>query len=71
MNEKLTGCFWGLALGDALGVPVEFHSIEKLNNKAIPSSEKFNNNSTCYVRAGEEITGLRFWFNYSIKDYTK
>ncbi len=30
MNEKLTGSFWGLALGDALGKPVEFKSIEKI-----------------------------------------
>lgn len=27
---KIQGCFWGLALGDALGMPVEFKSIEKI-----------------------------------------
>ncbi len=30
MNEKLIGSFWGLALGDALGKPVEFKSIEEI-----------------------------------------
>lgn len=29
-NEKLLGCYWGLALGDALGKPVEFDSIESI-----------------------------------------
>ncbi|NHJ21417.1 MAG: ADP-ribosylglycohydrolase family protein [Candidatus Lokiarchaeota archaeon] len=29
-TEKIKGCFWGLVLGDALGQPVEFFSIEKI-----------------------------------------
>jgi ADP-ribosylglycohydrolase len=32
-NEKLRGCYWGLALGDALGKPVEFDSIESIRNR--------------------------------------
>ena len=29
-NDKILGCYWGLALGDALGMPVEFRSIENI-----------------------------------------
>jgi ADP-ribosylglycohydrolase len=32
-NNKLCGCYWGLALGDALGKPVEFESIESIQKK--------------------------------------
>ncbi len=28
--DKIRGVYWGLALGDALGMPVEFHSIEAI-----------------------------------------
>jgi len=34
------------------------HSLEKLINRPIPLSEKVNPSSTCYVKEGEEITGL-------------
>ena len=32
-NEKLLGCYWSLALGDALGKPVEFDSIDSIREK--------------------------------------
>ncbi len=32
-NEKLRGCYWGLALGDALGKPVEFDSIDSIRER--------------------------------------
>jgi ADP-ribosyl-[dinitrogen reductase] hydrolase len=35
MIEKLKGCFLGLAVGDALGVPVEFRSREYLGDKPV------------------------------------
>ncbi|KKM98425.1 hypothetical protein LCGC14_1158140 [marine sediment metagenome] len=31
-KDKILGCYWGLALGDALGMPVEFHSIETIRD---------------------------------------
>ncbi|MCP6718636.1 MAG: ADP-ribosylglycohydrolase family protein [Patescibacteria group bacterium] len=31
-KDKILGCYWGLALGDALGMPVEFHSIEAIRD---------------------------------------
>jgi ADP-ribosylglycohydrolase len=31
-SEKIKGCYWGLALGDALGQSVEFASIEKIRD---------------------------------------
>ena len=34
------------------------HSLEKLINRPIPLREKMNPSSTCYVKDGEEITGL-------------
>jgi Leucine-rich repeat (LRR) protein len=34
------------------------HSLEKQINKPIPLSESLNLSSTCYVKEGEEITGL-------------
>ena len=34
------------------------HSLEKLINRQIPLKEKVNPSSTCYVKDGEEITGL-------------
>jgi len=30
--DKIRGVYWGLALGDALGMPVEFHSIEAIRD---------------------------------------
>jgi ADP-ribosylglycohydrolase len=42
--DKIKGCFWGLALGDALGQPVEFASIEKIRDiygdKGVQTLEK-------------------------------
>ena len=32
-NEKLRGCYWGLALGDALGKPVEFNSMDSIRER--------------------------------------
>ena len=29
-TNKIQGCYWGLALGDALGMPIEFKLIEKI-----------------------------------------
>jgi len=43
-------------------------SIEKLIDKPIPLSEKFNRSSTCYIKEGEEITGLSI-FNCGIKAF--
>jgi len=37
------------------------HSLEKQINKAIPLKEKFDINSTCYVKEDEEITGLSLY----------
>jgi len=34
------------------------HSLEKLIDKPIPLREEFNRSSTCYIKEGEEITGL-------------
>jgi len=31
-NDKILGCYWGLAIGDALGMPVEFQSIEAIRS---------------------------------------
>ncbi len=42
------------------------HSLEKLIDKPIPLREEFNRSSTCYVKAGEEITGLSI-FNCGLK----
>ncbi len=42
------------------------HSLEKLIDKLIPLREEFNRSSTCYVKAGEEITGLSI-FNCGLK----
>ena len=25
MQDRLSGCFWGLVVGDALGAPIEFY----------------------------------------------
>ena len=32
-KDKILGCYWGLAIGDALGMPVEFKSIEGIRSK--------------------------------------
>ncbi|MBA7575635.1 hypothetical protein ES708_17467 [subsurface metagenome] len=37
------------------------HSLEKQTNKPIPLKEKFDINSTCYVKEDEEITGLSLY----------
>jgi hypothetical protein len=37
------------------------HSLEKQINKPIPLKEKFDINSTCYVKEDEEITGLSLY----------
>ncbi len=42
------------------------HSLEKLIDKPIPLREEFNRSSTCYVKRGEEITGLSI-FNCGLK----
>lgn len=42
------------------------HSLEKLIDKPIPLREEFNRSSTCYVKGGEEITGLSI-FNCGLK----
>ena len=51
--------------GGASGVPdLDYaerniiHSLEKLINRVIPLREKVNPSSTCYVKEGEEITGI-------------
>jgi len=44
------------------------HSLEKLIDKPIPLSEEFNRSSTCYIKEGEEITGLSI-FNCGIKAF--
>ena len=44
------------------------HSLEKLIDKPIPLSEEFNRSSTCYIKDGEEITGLSI-FNCGIKAF--
>ena len=31
-NDKILGCYWGLTIGDALGMPVEFKSIEAIRS---------------------------------------
>ena len=31
-NDKIRGCYWGLTIGDALGMPVEFKSIEAIRS---------------------------------------
>ena len=31
-SQKIQGCYWGLAIGDALGMPVEFKSIEAIRS---------------------------------------
>ncbi len=33
IKNKILGCYWGLALGDALGMSVEFKSIEAIRSK--------------------------------------
>ncbi len=42
------------------------HSLEKLIDKPIPLREEFNRSSTCYVKGGEEITGLSI-FNCDLR----
>ncbi len=42
------------------------HSLEKLIDKPIPLREEFSESLTCYVKAGEEITGLSI-FNCGLK----
>lgn len=37
------------------------HSLEKQINKQIPLKEKFDINSTCYIKEDEEITGLSLY----------
>ena len=37
MKDKIKGCFLGLAIGDALGVPVEFQKREHLKNNPVSS----------------------------------
>ena len=32
-KKKIQGCYWGLALGDALGKPVEFSSMEYIKER--------------------------------------
>ena len=32
IKDKILGCYWGVALGDALGMPVEFKSIEDIRS---------------------------------------
>ena len=44
------------------------HSLEKLIDKLIPLSEEFNRSSTCYIKEGEEITGLSI-FNCGLKAF--
>jgi hypothetical protein len=44
------------------------HSLEKLIDKPIPLSKEFKRSSTCYVKEGEEITGLSI-FNCGIKAF--
>ncbi len=42
------------------------HSLEKLIDKSIPLREEFSRSSTCYIKEGEEITGLSI-FNCGLK----
>jgi len=44
------------------------HSLEKLIDKPIPLSEEFNRSSTCYIKEGDEITGLSI-YNCGIKAF--
>jgi len=44
------------------------HSLEKLIDKSIPLKKEFNRSSTCYIKEGEEITGLSI-FNCGIKAF--
>ncbi|MHA1933166.1 MAG: leucine-rich repeat domain-containing protein [Promethearchaeota archaeon] len=44
------------------------HSLEKRIDKQIPLSEEFNRSSTCYIKEGEEITGLSI-FNCGLKAF--
>ncbi len=32
-REKIQGCYWGLALGDALGMPIEFNQIDFIRER--------------------------------------
>ncbi|MFW9972262.1 MAG: leucine-rich repeat domain-containing protein [Candidatus Odinarchaeota archaeon] len=45
-------------------------ALEKLINKSIPLKEKFEVNSTCYVKQGDEITGLSI-FNCGLSIFPK
>jgi len=44
------------------------HSFEKLTDKLIPLSKEFNRSSTCYIKEGEELTGLSI-FNCGLKTF--
>jgi hypothetical protein len=46
------------------------HTLEKLTNKVIPLTETFNVNTTCYVKEGEEITGLSL-FKCGLKKFPR
>lgn len=41
LNERIEGCFIGLAVGDALGVPVEFESRESLRRDPVVDMREF------------------------------
>jgi len=44
------------------------HSLEELIGKQIPLKKEFNRSSTCYIKEGEEITGLSI-FNCGLKTF--
>ncbi|MHA2051812.1 MAG: leucine-rich repeat domain-containing protein [Promethearchaeota archaeon] len=44
------------------------HSLEKLINKSIPLLEEFTRSSNCYIKEGEEITGLSI-FNCGLNNF--
>ena len=44
------------------------HSLEKLIEKSIPLKQKFDRSSACYIKEGEDITGLSI-FNCGLKDF--
>ncbi|MEE9377282.1 MAG: hypothetical protein V3V33_04515 [Candidatus Lokiarchaeia archaeon] len=44
------------------------HSLEILIDKSIPLKQEFNRSSACYIKEGEDITGLSI-FNCGLKDF--
>ena len=44
------------------------HSLEIIIDKPIPLKQEFNRSSTCYIKEGEDVTGLSI-FNCGLKDF--